>query len=390
MSRLRQYIVLLGCSILAFTAACTPAASSFTPDTAAILIGMTETPDRVLDASSTAADTAAPATVPPPSAAQPAATATATAIPTTAQPSLTPITPPPTRAAESPPCTPDLCNYTPQYFLARPVAPPDNDAVDITYRFGSTQGGRREPHYGVEFLNSYGTTVLAAADGLVVVAGDDREPTSEHGVWPITFYGPFSYFYGNLVVIEHHMPDALVQAFPDIPQPLYTLYAHLSAVSVEVGQTVKTGQPVGQVGMSGVATGNHLHFEVRLGENTYASARNPELWLIPRQDETGQRMGGFAGQVIDEWGNYAELNEGIVLQRLPEGPEGPKDLEFYTLAYEEKALVGLSPWQEGFAIGDLPAGLYRVTLAYRGLRQYLVEILPGQLSMATFRIAAGD
>jgi murein DD-endopeptidase MepM/ murein hydrolase activator NlpD len=43
-----------------------------------------------------------------------------------------------------------------------------------------------------------------------------------------------------------------------------SMYAHLSLVSVRVGQTVTTGTRVGRVGSSGEATGPHLHFEVRL------------------------------------------------------------------------------------------------------------------------------
>ncbi|MDO8994877.1 MAG: M23 family metallopeptidase, partial [Daejeonella sp.] len=44
---------------------------------------------------------------------------------------------------------------------------------------------------------------------------------------------------------------------------LETLYGHLSKINVKVGQTVNTGQIVGQVGSTGYSTGNHLHYEVR-------------------------------------------------------------------------------------------------------------------------------
>ena len=137
------------------------------------------------------------------------------------------------------------------------------------------------------------------------------------------------------------------------------------------------------MGLSGIAIGNHLHFEVRLGENTYLSVRNPELWLIPSQDEDGVFTGGLAGIVLDEWGPV-ELSEGMVLQRLPEGPEGPVDLKFFTMSYEKDALIGQAPFGESFAIGDLPAGLYRISFPSDGVREFIVEILPGKLTMVVF------
>ena len=270
--------------------------------------------------------------------------------------------------------------------MQRPIQAPGNDTVDSTYRFGSTQGQRREPHHGVELLNSYGTVVVAAADGTVVVAGDDLEPTSARGDWPITFYGPYSYYYGNLVVIKHQPPPELLAEFPDLPQPVYSLYAHLSQVDVEPGQQVKAGQQIGAVGLSGIAEGSHLHFEVRLGENTYDSVRNPELWLAPRIDEDDQAMGGIAARVVDGEGDEVVVSSVIVLQRLPEGPEAPHDLEVYLWSYEEASLIGQPPYRESFAAGDLPAGLYRISFARQGVQRFLVEVSPGQLTVVTLEL----
>jgi murein DD-endopeptidase MepM/ murein hydrolase activator NlpD len=269
--------------------------------------------------------------------------------------------------------------------LRRPIAAPGNDQVDITYRFGSTQSGRREPHHGVEMLNGFGTPVLAASDGVVVVAGDDTQPTSPRGAWPITYYGPYSNFYGNLVVIEHQVPAQLKQIFPEIPQPLYTLYAHLSEISVKPGDIVTSGQEIGKVGMTGIAEGSHLHFEVRLGENTYAASRNPELWLAPHLDANGLPLGGLAGSFIDSYGNNLPMDS-IVLEHLPEGPDKPNDLEVTMLSYEEKKLIGQPPWGESFAIGDLPPGWYRISFPHGGLQEQLVQVMPGQLTVVTFRL----
>jgi hypothetical protein len=263
-------------------------------------------------------------------------------------------------------CTSEECNFSEVFPLARPIGPGGNDKIDVTYRFGSTDGKKRDPHHGVEFLNSTGTPVLAAADGVVVVAGDDRK----------VFYGPYSYFYGNLVVIRH--------AIPGLAQPLFTLYGHLSQVSVQVGQEVKTGQQVGLVGMTGIATGSHLHFEVRLGENTYKNSRNPELWLGPHTGPDGQPNGALAGRILDARGNYLPVSS-IVVQHLP-APGQPADGEFYLGTYEEKGLLGQSPWEESFAAGDLPAGWYRVSFAQNGMQARLVQVLPGQLTVVTWKL----
>jgi len=254
---------------------------------------------------------------------------------------------PPPQASQTPTaCPSDVCTYASQFFLERPIDIENNDRIDTSYRFGSTQAGKRDPHHGVEFLNSIGTPVLAAADGFVVVAGEDRDPVSEHGVWPIQFYGPYSYFYGNLVVIEHRLPQGLLQAFPDLDEKIFTLYGHLSRISVEVGEHVKTGHKIGEVGMTGIAEGSHLHFEVRLGENTYQNSRNPELWLRPKKDENNQGMGGIAGNLIDSFGNNTQLSS-IVLAYLPDGPDQASQQIISLISYEEKALLGQPPWREG-------------------------------------------
>jgi len=295
------------------------------------------------------------------------------------------IEPTPTQKTDSTltPCSQDatcLSAYTSQYFLARPIDEKDNDTIDISYRFGSTQGGRRDPHHGVEFSNGYGTPVFASADGIILVAGEDRDPISEQGIWPILFYGPYSYFYGNLIVIEHKMPEGIQIAFPDLRSKIYTLYGHLSKINVEVGERVKTGEKIGEVGMTGIAEGSHLHFEVRLGENTYENSRNPELWLQPKQDENNQSMGGIAGNLIDSFGNNTPLSS-IVLDYYPNGIDQASERSISLISYEEKALIGQPPWEESFAVGDLEAGWYRIAYPFLGLQQEFVEVFPNQLTV---------
>jgi murein DD-endopeptidase MepM/ murein hydrolase activator NlpD len=289
-----------------------------------------------------------------------------------------------TPTLEVKPCLADLCSYSGLLFLRRPIDPPDNENADATYPFGSTQSGMREPHHGVEFLNRLGTPVLAAGNGTVVVAGTDLNPISPQGVWPILFYGPYSNFYGNLVVIEHSLTPAILSAFPDMVGPIYTLYGHLSEISVQVGQQVQAGEQIGKVGMAGIATGSHLHFEVRIGENSYKSSHNPELWLAPHATKDGQLNGAIAGRFLDTYNNSIEVDS-IVLQHFTDGPDGQSDFQKTLRTYEEKGLIGQPPFLDSFGVGDIPAGLYRISFPMGGLRQELVQVYPGQLTVVTFR-----
>jgi murein DD-endopeptidase MepM/ murein hydrolase activator NlpD len=276
-------------------------------------------------------------------------------------------------------CAESQCIYDSPLWLAPPIQPPHNDRVDASYRFGSTQEKQRDPHHGVEFLNPYGTPVLAAGDGQVIVVGDDKE----------TLYSLYPNYYGNLVVIQHDLPTGSqggFQPFPggDLPTPIYSLYAHLSEISVKAGQHVQAGQEIGRVGMSGGATGSHLHFEVRLGENTYQGSHNPELWLAPHTDQSGVQGGALAGRVLDAQGQPIQV-KGVVIQYLADDPQGPVQSEIYLNSYEEAALLGRSPWGESFAVGDMATGWYRVNFPYNGMQRQLVQVMPGQITVVTFQ-----
>ena len=103
--------------------------------------------------------------------------------------------------------------------------------------------GERAMHEGVDIVAPVGTTIRAAAAGVVI--------STEHHPQ-----------YGNLVEIDHG-------------KDLTTRYAHTSRILVKVGQLVKRGQKIAEVGTTGRSTGPHLHFEVRI----HGLAQNPDRFL---------------------------------------------------------------------------------------------------------------
>lgn len=94
-------------------------------------------------------------------------------------------------------------------------------------------------HGGIDVASAgiYGKPIVAAADGVVLIAG-----------WSSSF--------GNWVLINHGMSGGKQYA---------TVYAHMcKSPSVSSGQSVTAGQTIGYVGSTGNSTGNHLHFEIRV------------------------------------------------------------------------------------------------------------------------------
>jgi murein DD-endopeptidase MepM/ murein hydrolase activator NlpD len=98
-------------------------------------------------------------------------------------------------------------------------------------------------HTGQDFAAPTGTPMLATSRGTVVSAS-------------------WSGGYGNLVRIRH-------------ANGVETYYAHLSAIDVQVGDTVDKGQRIGLVGSTGNSTGPHLHLEVRVDDKP----TDPASWL---------------------------------------------------------------------------------------------------------------
>lgn len=284
-------------------------------------------------------------------------------IPSVSSPELVSATPGATPTV-FPPCDPashEYCIVTGHFVFSRPILPPGNNRVETTYRYGATQNDLREPHHGVEFPNPWGTPVVAVSDGEVMFAGSDMNS-------PLS---PWQNFYGNAVVIEHEVSG----------QKVFSLYGHLSKVDVVAGQTVRLGDKIGEVGREGAAIGSHLHFEVRLKENDYISTRNPDLWFIPVEG-----AGAMAIRVTDREGHLLNVNMNI--QRiLGDGTfEAIPQAEAYSFK-EKYLIVPDSVYQENFALGDIPAGRYRLTIVYLGkLIERLVEVETGKLTLVDISI----
>ena len=116
----------------------------------------------------------------------------------------------------------------------------------ITGPFGSRMdpfNGEGAFHSGVDISCRYGQSILAPADGTVI-------------------YADFYNGYGRLLEIDHG-------------NGIQTRFGHLSGFAVTDGQSVRKGQVIGYVGMSGRSTGAHLHYEVRIHDTPV----NPHKYL---------------------------------------------------------------------------------------------------------------
>ncbi|MEQ1630296.1 MAG: peptidoglycan DD-metalloendopeptidase family protein [Gallionella sp.] len=104
-------------------------------------------------------------------------------------------------------------------------------------------GEARAPHAGLDVAVDRGTTVMASGAGTVLAVGD-------------------YFFNGNTIFLDHG-------------NGLITMYCHLDRMDVQVGEVVAKGQPIGLSGMTGRATGPHLHWSVVLN----GTMVDPELFI---------------------------------------------------------------------------------------------------------------
>jgi hypothetical protein len=271
---------------------------------------------------------------------QPTSTPSPTSTPA---PTYTPTFTPVPTATSTP--TPEIVEPQDHYWLARPFAAENNNEPTLFYPYGSTGRGKYRIHHGADFPNPFGTPVYAAASGRVIVAGSDER----------IMYGERVGFYGQLVILQ------LDQRYRD--HKVWVLYGHLSQVHVEFLQEVEEGDLIGEVGMTGVAIGPHLHLEVRVGENSYQHTHNPELWLRPLPGK-----GTIIGQLLDSEGR--PLPEQSITFHRKESPDR-RWRELTT--YPSSEVTADDEWMENFVLGDVPVGEYLIRTYVNG-HLYTAEV----------------
>lgn len=122
-------------------------------------------------------------------------------------------------------------------------------------------------HAGMDFAADIGTPIYATGDGTITYAG-------------------WKQGYGKCVIIDHGYG-------------YQTLYAHMNDYKVRVGQAVKRGEQIGEVGNTGKSTGPHLHYEVHVKGKPDNPAKYYFMDLTPEEYDKMLQIAANHGQVMD-------------------------------------------------------------------------------------------
>lgn len=240
------------------------------------------------------------------------------------------------------------------FYFASPIAADEINIPVQDYRYGGIFF-ENVVHTGIDIPAPRGTPVHAAGPGIIIWAG--------YGVYREGYDTTDPY--GLAVTIRHD--------FGYQNQALYTVYGHLDRVDVAEGQHVDTGTVLGLVGQTGTVTGPHLHFEVRLGDNSFFTTRNPELWLVPPVG-----WGVIAGRVTDNWDQLLSDQMFIITD--------PKtETNSFAWTYGKTTVNSDQYYVENLVVGDIPAGTYLLRFAYAGMYfNREIDVYPGMVSYFTF------
>jgi murein DD-endopeptidase MepM/ murein hydrolase activator NlpD len=246
------------------------------------------------------------------------------------------------------------------FYFTRPIAADEVNWPLADYRYGAAWPGMENViHSGVDIDAPVGTPVMAAASGKVVWVGYGLSSGSENLDDP----------YGLAIMILH---DFGYQGYH-----LMTVYAHLSEIGVVTGQVVSSGEVIGKVGITGLTTGPHLHFEVRVeSSSTFYTTRNPELWLVPPQG-----WGVLVGKImLNSWTPLYQQD--VYLKSVANGNT------WLIRTYADSAVVHSDGYyDENLVLSDLPAGDYIVSLTYDDtVYSHEVTILPGMVNYLSFTV----
>lgn len=148
---------------------------------------------------------------------------------------------------------------TPQLLFDAPFQLPISNYLTISSDYGARRsyngGPFRTYHEGVDFSAYGGTAVYAPAKGTIVLS-------------------EFLYVRGGAVIIDHGLG-------------IYSGYYHLSALNATVGDTVQPGDKLGEVGTTGLSTGNHLHWDLLVNG----------VWV----DAQAWQQQGMDKWILDNW-----------------------------------------------------------------------------------------